>query len=99
MFDKEKNILIKGPDFSVPKNLKEITENVCLVASRHLHPQKIIFTIKNNNLIIEEIENSENMSSEEFYDIILDKIIFFEKKWIKINNIDVSKILEKKTKQ
>lgn len=42
MFDKEKNILIKGPDFSVPKNLKEITENVCLVASRHLHPQKII---------------------------------------------------------
>jgi len=41
---------------------------------------KALTSSKNNNLIIEEIENSENMSSEEFYDIILDKIIFFEKK-------------------
>jgi predicted nucleotidyltransferase component of viral defense system len=51
-----------------------------------------------NNLFIEEIEGSENLSSEEFEDIILDKIIFLKKKWIKIDNIDVSQILEKETK-
>ena len=105
MTNKHINNLKLWPIFFVPKKLKEITKNVSYKTSKYLCSVKnnVFYKLEENwvgkNLVIEEIGNSENISNEEFYDIILDKIIFFEKKWIKIDNIDVSKVLKKEEKQ
>jgi len=110
MINKETFNKKKWPGFFVSKNLKKLTTNISTKTYEYLYPEKISNNNNNRifykiderwlekNLKIEEIENSEDLSFEELENIVLEKIIYLEEKWINIDDVDLSKILDKEKK-